>query len=692
MKQFLYFLIVLTVMSSCLKKQINIESLLCEMTNRESLASFPDPPFELKQFSSYDRETTKPGDPSWFANADRTMFIRTEKNSGRTEYVMFDAKGPGAIVRFWMTFAGENSGRGILRIYFDNQDKPTIEGTAFDVLSGKLLTGEPLASSVSDSTKYERRGHNLYLPLPYSSNCKITYQSDNIKDPGAKKGGEAVYYNVNYRTYTSNTKVTTFSFDELTKASSTLENVQRLLKIRDRGIDKIATESSSVSGKIAPGGSISKTFTGSQAIRMIKLKVNPLIDPQSLRTTVIEIIFDGDRTVWCPLGDFFGTGYQFRYSNTWYSSVNPDGTLCGYWVMPFKKTAEIKIHNMGLEEVEITDGEVLSAPWKWTSNSMHFGTSWHQFTHLKTGKKNVSNGIIEPFDVNYVALTGKGVYVGDAITLFNTVYAWWGEGDEKVYVNGETFPSHIGTGSEDYYGYAWCRPEKFANHPFIAQPDGSGNFWPGYTVNIRYRGLDNIPFTSSLKFDIEMWHWVREATINFAPVTFWYVLPGGKSNIEPDTDGVKAQVALKRSDIISPKINNGKIEGENMVLSSVSGGNLSFQNSSNYGWSNNFQSFWTGGKKGDQLELSFFSDEQIQTNIMACFTIAPDYGIFRIYLNGKLLPGTFNFYNKTIAVKVMNLGKQPLSKGENRLRIEIANQGLPEGKAFFGLDYLSFEK
>ena len=41
-----------------------------------------------------------------------------------------------------------------------------------------------------------------------------------------------------------------------------------------------------------------------------------------------------------------------------------------------------------------------------------------------------------------------------------------GEGDEKVYVDGETFPSHFGTGTEDYYGYAWGRYEPWINHPF----------------------------------------------------------------------------------------------------------------------------------------------------------------------------------------------------------------------------------
>lgn len=36
-----------------------------------------------------------------------------------------------------------------------------------------------------------------------------------------------------------------------------------------------------------------------------------------------------------------------------------------------------------------------------------------------------------------------------------TIDWWWGEGDEKFFVDGEKFPSSFGTGSEDYIGYAW---------------------------------------------------------------------------------------------------------------------------------------------------------------------------------------------------------------------------------------------
>ena len=690
MKNYLISFLALVFFTSCTSKKVSLETLLLEMTDREAIACYPDPEFTLKQYSSYDRATVAPGDPDWFANWDRSMFIRTDTISGRKEYVMMDAEGPGAIVRFWMTFAGQNSGKGILRIYFDGDTIPAIEGTAFAVLSDSLLTHEPLSASVSDSTDYQHRGHNLYLPLPYARRCRVTYESGNIKDQGAKTGGEAAYYNINYRTYKSGTKVTTWSAAEMARHHELLKKTQQLLAVRESGMAGINPDSLTFNASLAPGAQFSDTLEGKKAIRMIRVKVDPSIDPQALRSIVLKMEFDGRQTVWVPLGDFFGTGYQLRHSNTWYSAVEPEeGILTDWHVMPFKNQAVITLENFGREAVDVKELAIYHTPWKWDKRSMHFGTSWHQFTRLQTGGSKENDGHGGAFDINYVELTGKGVYAGDGIALFNTMYAWWGEGDEKVFVDGETFPSHIGTGTDDYYGYAWCRPEKFANHPFIAQPDGSGNFWPGYTVNIRHRTLDAIPFENHLKFDMEMWHWAK-ATINHAPVTYWYMVPGGTSHIVPDTAGVQEAVALRRSDIVSPWIRNGRLEGENLVFNGASGGNFEYQHIPRFKWSEDLQLFWKGGKAGDHLDLLFYSADSMTVPVTAAITHARDYGIFRFELNGKPVPGQHNLFNEEVTTRELPLGTLPILKGKNQLRVYVTGTSGIDGKAFFGIDYLKF--
>lgn len=212
----------------------------------------------------------------------------------------------------------------------------------------------------------------------------------------------------------------------------------------------------------------------------------------------MEIEFDGIRTVWVPAGDFFGTGWQLREHKTLFTEVGSDGQISSRRIMPFKRSARIKLINYGKEGVSGEIG-VSSEDYDWSENSKYFGASWREYSRLDAGgvKSNVEQGR-GAFDLNYVRLEGKGVYVGDALALYNSSYAWCGEGDEKFYIDGESFPSHFGTGTEDYYGYAWYRPEVFNSHPFIAQLHGSGNLDAGYTINLINRLVDKIPFKKTL--------------------------------------------------------------------------------------------------------------------------------------------------------------------------------------------------
>lgn len=693
---FLLLGILLFTITSCTNRTVSVETLLDEMVNREALARYPNPEYTCAQFSSYDRATVDPNQKSWFANWDRSMFINIEEKSGRKEYVMMDTTGPGAIVRFWMTFAGDDCGKGILRIYIDNDSIPAIEGAAMDILSGGQLVAAPLAASVSELTKYEMRGHNLYLPIPYAKHCKVTYQSDNIKDAGAKTGGEAVYYNINYRTYHSNAKVISYSSKELEKAGNTLQNVQRKLAELDRELPS-NTEKQSLVGVIKPNDTLSIQVQGEKAIRKLSFKLSAGNLPQALRSTIMLITYDNGEasaSVQSPIGDFFGTGYQIRTVDTWYTQVTNDGVLSAWWVMPFKENCKIALVNIGKQEVKIEQGDVETSSWDWDSQSMYFGTYWSEHYKLKTGEMKNNEGDGNPFDMNYVTLQGKGIYVGDALTMFNTVYAWWGEGDEKIYVDGEKFPSHIGTGTEDYYGYAWCRPEEIIRHPFIAQPDGSGNFYPGYTVNSRYRSLDGIPFTSKLVFDMEMWHWTR-ALVNVSPVCFYYLKEGTDPNSNYKISKV-GKVAIKRQDIISPSIEyiltpqkHAYLQAESMILSEVTGGHFRYQNSVKYGWGDNMQVYWSDGKVGDKLRLTFIAPDNESMPVKATFTTAPDYGKFKFKVNDKLT--TLNLNSNEIALKTFDLGVVQLNKGENTIEVEIIGTAPNDKKTtIFGFDQLLF--
>ena len=535
-------ILLLTLLSCSRQKIISLKTLLMEMTDRTSLTLFPDPYYILKQYSSYDRRSVKADSAGWYANTDCTHFLSTDSSKGRKEYVLFDATGPGAVVRWWMTFAGEGSSDGIIRVYIDDTETPVIEGNIVKVLSGHLLAEEPLSSSVSPETDPERRGHNLYLPIPYSGNCRITYECDAIRITEDSRT-PSIYYNICYRTYQEGTRVVSFSTDELKNSELLINDVNSKL------LDPVYTgdRNYSVTGTVEKADSATiNIYSRNAAITNISVDLTADDFAQALRSTVMEILFDDNLTVWVPVGEFFGTGYDSTSSSTW-NSVVFYNHFESYWLMPFRKKCSIRLINYGRDPVKISI-KAHTSDYRWRHNSMYFGAAWHEYHNIRTAGAVATGGTGRHRDLNFIDLTGKGVYAGDAITVFNTEEAWFGEGDEKIFVDGETFPSSIGTGTEDYYGYAWCRPEYFT-HPFIAQPSGDGNFFPGLTINMRYRDLDAIPFNTSISSNIELWHWVP-ATINYALTTYWYIFPGFMTNIRPVPMAVMNPVPRQRSDIV----------------------------------------------------------------------------------------------------------------------------------------------
>jgi hypothetical protein len=678
--------------------RITLESLLQEMTDRERLAKFPEPSYTCRQFSSYNTTSVAPGHYTWFANLDNNYFLRTETNRGRREFVLFDAEGPGCVVRFWATFARYDR-EGILRFYFDQEESPRIEGEAMEILSGGGLVDAPLSFSVSEDCDYSRRGHNLYLPIPYGSHLKITYESDGIPeardgvDESVAPGQEMFYYQINYRTYEPGSEVKTFKGEDLDAYSLLIEETQEKLKNRDRGLDQLPLRSTSFSGLLSPVGVKKISLGGSRAIRKIQLKLEAENLPQALRSTVIQVAFDGEQTIWAPVGDFFGAGYKRTPGVTWYQEVSPEGTMKVFWIMPFKSACSISLINYGNQNVEILEGEISTSKWKWDDRSMHFGSSWYQNTRINTGLLKDRDGQGEFYDMPYTALKGKGVLVGDGVVLFNCSPAWWGEGDEKIFVDREEFPSHFGTGTEDYYGYAWCRPETFV-HPFIAQPDGSGNLGIGYTTNWRYRSLDAIPFTEHLQFNMEMWHW-GYTTMNHAPITYWYLKPGGECEISEDLAGIKEEVVERREQIFPPVINDlGFVEGEDLIISALSANSTAritpLPIPDKPRWTRSAQ-MWRDGMPGDSIVLDFICHKPGSYQITSAFVARGDKIKLSFILNGaevlrKSISGEEIPFDQLLDFKPVEL-----VQGRNQLKLKILDA--PEAKSnALGIDYLEFRK
>ncbi|WP_353620860.1 glycoside hydrolase family 172 protein [Rhodopirellula sp. JC639] len=516
---------------------MTIESLLREMSDRDAVARFPEVDFRLKQASSYNRASKTPDDPKgWFNNIDRNTsdkhhnFVRIEQNDGRKEWVVMEDKGPGAITRFWVPWRNQlQPGTNItIRFYFDGSSQPAIEGNMFDLFQGKGLIPFPLAHE-------SLRSAVSFFPIPYAKGCKVT-MSDH-----------PFFFQFTYRKYAEGTKVKTFTMQDFQAADPLIDQTCKSLlnpdaETQDKASKSDGKDSLSKSAELRSGEEVALPLPqGVAAIRNLMVKLADYSDPEVTRTVVLKITADGKDTVWCPIGDFFGSGIGLNPFQGWYRTVTADGGMTSRWVMPYRENATVSIINLGDSPVDV-DLSVAVDDWQWDDRSLYFHAGWRGQYPVPT----------RPYsDWNYITAKGRGVYVGDTLTIMNPVERWWGEGDEKIFVDGEAFPSIFGTGTEDYYAYSWGgRSTDFYEHPFHAQtfshkynklnrkPKIDEKNTLGFSTETRTRALDTMPFAESLKLDMEVWSWT-DCEMGYAVGCYWYGDADTTSNLTADPEGAR---------------------------------------------------------------------------------------------------------------------------------------------------------
>jgi len=182
--------------------------------------------------------------------------------------------------------------------------------------------------------------------------------------------------------------------------------------------------------------------------------------------------------------------------------------------MPFEKGARIEIVNQGCLPVDLK-GHLLLAPLPGDGQScLRFHAGWRREEPCAT------------FDYPILKAWGSGKFVGCALFIDNPDARWWGEGDEKIWVDGEDFPSTFGTGSEDYFGDAWGHRhhvKPYEGCTLIQDPRHSNK-----TCVYRFHITDSIPFSRSYKMTIE--NYAKD--VDYTSVAWWYQARGGSDFFE----------------------------------------------------------------------------------------------------------------------------------------------------------------
>lgn len=413
-------------------------------------------------FSSWDRNSKT----VWGANGDAGQYLRIEPNG---EAVMMDIDGPGIIYRVWSA-----NPVGKLRIYLDGAEKPSYEWNFPDLFDGKL---PPFIQPLVYRRDSAQSASDCYLPIPFAKHIKICADKKHIE-----------YYHFNYVLLPKGQSVASFRLplnaEEQSALSAAAEAWSNSGKDPKPKLDGQQTISKKVT--IAPGQTVSLCkLDNAGMIRAVRARVDSK-QRYAWRKLVLRGTWDGAAwpQVLTPLGPFFG----FDWETAEYGSV-PVGCRKGlayqYYSMPFRKSASLELTNY-LEAPADVEYEIEWAPQsQLPADTAYFFARWRHEPGSRT------------FDYPFLETAGHGHFVGVSMPIDHPLGGWWGEGDEKVWVDDDDFSPYIGTGSEDYFGDAW-------GIRYLSGPSFGASSMKGHrTCNYRWHFMDFIPFNQRMRMTIE---------------------------------------------------------------------------------------------------------------------------------------------------------------------------------------------
>lgn len=259
-----------------------------------------------------------------------------------------------------------------------------------------------------------------------------------------------------------------------------------------------------------------------------------------LRDLVLRIYWDDEEepSVESPLGDFFCCGFAREcLVNSLPIVVNPSRGFNSYFQMPFRKKARITLENQHEAEVPAFFYQVDYTLYDELPEDMaYFHAQWRRerLTELKKDY-TILDGV-----------KGKGHYVGTYLAIAALERYWWGEGELKVYLDGdEEYPTICGMGTEDYFGGAWsftrtengvakeqtyCTP--FMGYPYYSREDDT--VYNPYHMNdtptergfYRWHILDPILFDEDIRVTIQQigvcHKGLFERQDDVSSVAYWY--------------------------------------------------------------------------------------------------------------------------------------------------------------------------
>lgn len=375
---------------------------------------------------------------------------------------------------------------------------------------------------------------------------------------------------------------------------------------------------------------------------------------------VIRAYWDGSATpsVEAPLGDFFAAGFGKRAEvNSAMVQVQGGDAYNCYWPMPFRKSAKITITNESARPFAAFYYNINYSLQEVPEDFAYFCARYRREFPTRLGG-----------DYKIAEITGQGHYVGTVFSVRTRSPEWFGEGDEKFYIDGETTPSIQGTGTEDYFLNAWGLEK--CNFPYFGVPILEGDWGEVGARMCAYRWHipDPVYFSKSLRLEIEHYGWMSadetksgkvegfvEREDDFATVAFWY--QKGQPFVF-ETLPPLAERRFPNLDLI--------VEGRELLNGAAArGGTMNLQKGAS--WTGDGQVFLDAPTADASFTLKFNVEKQERRRLVIPITHSFDFGIYQILLDGEPLGDPIDFYNSSVDVREHFFSDRALASGDHTI-------------------------
>jgi len=395
---------------------------------------------------------------------------------------------------------------------------------------------------------------------------------------------------------------------------------------------------------------------------------------------LLRIYWDGRErpAVECPVGDFFANCFGKRSEVISLPVVveDADSYNC-YWRMPFRKGARIEIVNQSRKSLNLLYYNIdwIRLP-RLPRNTPYFYAHYRQEYPVSSGK-------------DYVVLDtqGKGHYVGTVLAVRTRSPAWFGEGDEKIYIDREEHPSIWGTGTEDYFLSAWGLKQTSTPYAGVPYFDEWG-IVGGHTSAYRWHISDPIVFNRGIKVTFEHFGWIspdenpdhrsmswNEREDDYSSVAFWYqtgepsVQPVVPPGAERKLAGLDRVVTYARDAVTSTHHGSGDTTTQQLDL--YAGPQLLYK---------------PDAKENAWIEIPFTVAAKEPLRLVVNATKSYDFGRYQAYLNGIKLGDPLDFYGAEISNREYHLLDFWPEPGTYTLRLECVGKNAVSSGFYAGLE------